>query len=96
MIDAEGLLDIQALVRLMPVGESGGRGILDLVRAARPGEGDPEIDPAHRLGAGPARRAGADAGLPRPRACAGRLAPSKDDVLALAAPVLQTSHGADL
>ena len=71
------------------VGESVVEAILDLVRAARPGEGDAELDRGNRLGAGTARRAGADAGDPRARADRRPPAPSLDDVVALAEPVLK-------
>ncbi|MBI3274625.1 MAG: AAA family ATPase, partial [Methylocystis sp.] len=63
--------------------------ILDLVRAARPGEGDPGI--AADVGWGPGPRAAQSLMLAtRARALvAGRLSPSLDDVAALAAPVLR-------
>ncbi len=89
VIDAEGLMDIQALVRLMPVGASVVDGILDLVRAARPGEGDPVI--TQHIAWGPGPRAAQSLMLAcRARALAqGRIAPGKADVLALAGPVLK-------
>src|ERR1700742_4410585 len=40
---AEELMTVQRLVRRLPVGESVVEAILDLVRSARPGEGDPAI-----------------------------------------------------
>src|SRR5208337_487371 len=43
VLDADGLMAIQSLVRLMPVGSGIVECILDLVRAARPGEGDAEL-----------------------------------------------------
>jgi len=84
------LLEAQALVRRMPVGESVVSAILDLVRAARPDtpEGDPKL--ADTLSWGPGPRA-AQALMLAVRARAlieGRLAPSAEDVLALARPVL--------
>ncbi len=65
---AEDLMAAQRLVRAAPIGESVVEAILDLVRAARPGRRRSGADQADRLGAGPARGAGADAGGPRPRA----------------------------
>ena len=53
MIDAAGLMEIQALVRLMPVGAAMVDCILDLVRAVRPGEGDPELTKHIAWGPGP-------------------------------------------
>jgi len=89
VLDAAGLLEIQALVRLMPVGSAIVECILDLVRAARPGEGDPELTRHISWGPGP-RAAQALMLACRARALTqGRLAPGKSDVLALAAPVLK-------
>src|SRR5499433_3331653 len=42
-MNAEALLAAQRLVRRLPVGDSVVEAILDLVRAGRPGEGDPEL-----------------------------------------------------
>jgi MoxR-like ATPase len=88
-VDAAGLMDIQVLVRLMPVGSAIVDCILDLVRAARPGDGDPEL--TQHIAWGPGPRAAQSLMLAcRARALAqGRLAPSKADVLALAGPVLK-------
>jgi MoxR-like ATPase len=87
VLDAAGLMEIQALVRLMPVGESVVETILDLVRAARPG--DPALTRFIAWGPGP-RAAQALMLASRARALTqGRLAPGKADVLALAAPVLK-------
>ena len=55
-------MEAQRLVRRAPVGESIVEAILDLVRAARPGEGDAEITKHISWGPGPARRPGSDAG----------------------------------
>jgi len=89
VLDAAGLLEIQALVRLMPVGAAIVECILDLVRAARPGEGDPELTRHIAWGPGP-RAAQALMLACRARALTqGRLAPGKSDVLTLAAPVLK-------
>jgi MoxR-like ATPase len=89
VIDAERLSEIQALVRRMPVPESVVDAILTLVRSARPGHGQTDID--RQVAWGPGPRAGQAMMLcVRGRALAdGRLAPSVDDVRALAEPVLQ-------
>ncbi|WP_018700924.1 AAA family ATPase [Amorphus coralli] len=83
------LARFQQLVRRLPVGESVVEAILDLVRAARPGEDAGE--PASAIAWGPGPRASQALMLTvRARALIeGRLAPSVDDVLALAEPVLQ-------
>ncbi|MFC5737650.1 AAA family ATPase [Sinirhodobacter huangdaonensis] len=90
VFSAAELIAAQALVRRMPVGESVVEAILDLVRACRPGE--PEALPVVReaLAWGPGPRA-AQALMLTVRARAllnGRLAPSVEDVVALARPVL--------
>jgi MoxR-like ATPase len=86
---AEELMAIQRLVRRLPVGDSVVEAILDLVRSARPGEGDLDISKHVAWGPGP-RAAQALMLASRARALVdGRLAPSKDDVAALAAPVLK-------
>ncbi|MBV9222072.1 MAG: MoxR family ATPase [Methylobacteriaceae bacterium] len=88
-MSAEDLMAAQRLVRRLPVGESVVEGILDLVRAARPGEGDAEFVKHIAWGPGP-RAAQALMLASRARALIdGRLAPSKDDIAALARAVLQ-------
>ena len=89
VIDSAGLMEIQALVRLMPVGSAIVDCILDLVRAVRPGDGDPEL--TKHIAWGPGPRAAQSLMLAcRARALTqGRLAPSKADVLALAGPALK-------
>ncbi|MXN63307.1 AAA domain-containing protein [Stappia sp. GBMRC 2046] len=89
VIDAKELEKFQQLVRRMPVGESVVEAILELVRAARPEiEGD-EVSKLLAWGAGP-RASQALMLTVRARALVdGRLAPSVDDVIALAEPVLQ-------
>ncbi|HYC25400.1 MAG TPA: MoxR family ATPase [Roseiarcus sp.] len=83
------LLEAQRLVRRAPIGEKVVEAILDLVRAARPGEGDVEITKSISWGPGP-RAAQALMLAARARALVdGRLSPSKDDVAALAEPVLK-------
>jgi MoxR-like ATPase len=86
---ADELMAAQRLVRRIPVGESVVEAILNLVRAARP---DPEGSADAKLIAwGPSPRASQALMLAvRARALLdGRLAPSVDDVLALAEPVLK-------
>ncbi|MDR6757702.1 MoxR-like ATPase [Mycoplana sp. BE70] len=83
------LQEIQTLIRQMPIGETVLDAILSLVRSARPGNGNAATDKQVAWGPGP--RAGQALMLcARARALYdGRLAPSVDDVLALAEPVLQ-------
>ena len=86
---ADDLMAAQRLVRRLPVGESVVDAILTLVRSARPG---PEGGEAAKLIAwGPSPRASQALMLAvRARALLdGRLAPSIDDVLDLAEPVLK-------
>ena len=79
----------QRLVRRAPIGENVVEAILDLVRAARPGDGDAELTKPIAWGPGP-RAAQALSLASRARALIdGRLAPSRDDVAALAEPVLK-------
>jgi MoxR-like ATPase len=87
---AAQLIAAQALVRRMPVGESVLELILDLVRACRPGAPEAGAGLGEVLAWGPGPRA-AQALMLGVRARAllqGRLAPSAEDVLALARPVL--------
>ncbi|MDQ0321243.1 MoxR-like ATPase [Pararhizobium capsulatum DSM 1112] len=89
VLDAARLLDIQHLIRQMPVSEKVVDAILSLVRSARPGNGNAATDKNVAWGPGP--RAGQSLMLcARARALYdGRLAPSIDDIVALAEPVLQ-------
>ncbi|EJC77256.1 MoxR-like ATPase [Rhizobium leguminosarum bv. trifolii WSM2012] len=89
VIDAQRLIEIQALVRQMPVSDTVVDAILALVRAARPGQGNAATDKNVAWGPGP--RAGQAMMLcARARALyEGRLAPSLDDIFALAEPILQ-------
>ena len=83
------LMEIQQLIRRMPVPESVVDAILRLVRAARPGQGNEQVDRLVAWGPGP-RASQALTLCARARALYdGRLAPSIDDVHALAEPVLQ-------
>ncbi|NHX27361.1 AAA family ATPase, partial [Escherichia coli] len=88
---AEELIAAQAVVRRMPVGEAVVNLILDLVRACRPDQPEaPEIV-RDSLAWGPGPRA-AQALMLTVRAQAllqGRLAPSPEDVVSMAAPVLK-------
>ncbi|WP_417676514.1 AAA family ATPase [Roseibium sp.] len=91
-MSAEELAEYQQLVRRMPVGESVVNAILQLVRAARPPEGETSgNDITNLIAWGPGPRASQALMLTvRARALVeGRLAPSVDDVLALAEPILQ-------
>ena len=89
VMNTDTLLNIQRLVRRLPVGDSVVESILDLVRSARPEEAGPEL--AAKLLWGPGPRASQALTLAvRARALIqGRLAPSVDDVVALAEPVLK-------
>jgi MoxR-like ATPase len=80
----------QQIVRHIPVGEKVVDSILKLVRAARPGdEGAKDVRDAIAWGPGP-RASQAFMLAVRARALVeGRLAPSTDDVVALAQPVLR-------
>ena len=89
-LTAEELMAAQALIRRVPVGETVVDAILKLVRGARPESGeDPLIQRHVAWGPGP-RAAQALMLASRARALLdGRLAPSIDDVAALAQPVLR-------
>ncbi|WP_431319965.1 AAA family ATPase [Rhizobium sp. YTU87027] len=89
ILNAERLVEIQTLIRQMPVSDKVVDAILALVRSARPGQGNAATDKNVAWGPGP--RAGQAMMLcARARALyEGRLAPSVDDVHALAEPVLQ-------
>jgi MoxR-like ATPase len=84
----DDLLEAQMLVRRIPVGEQVMEAILSLVRAARP---DSEHDTEGQIAWGPGPRASQALMLAvRARALLdGRFAPSTDDVVALAGPVLR-------
>ncbi|MDM9621706.1 AAA family ATPase [Rhizobium sp. AC44/96] len=89
VLSAERLIEIQTLIRQMPVSDKVVDAILALVRSARPGQGNASTDKNVAWGPGP--RAGQAMMLcARARALyEGRLAPSLDDVHALAEPILQ-------
>ena len=86
----ERLIEAQGIVRQMPVGEQVVELILDLVRACRPGEAEAPDIVRNSVSWGPGPRA-AQALMLTVRAKAlldGRLAPSPEDVAAMARPVL--------
>ncbi|MEL6686412.1 MAG: MoxR family ATPase [Pseudomonadota bacterium] len=89
-LTAKKLIEMQGLVRKLPVGESVLDAILTLVRNARPDQSDDDII-RKTVAWGPGPRAG-QALMLATRAKAlidGRLAPSVDDVIDLAGPVLR-------
>ncbi len=88
-MSSDELITAQRLVRRLPVGESVIDAILSLVRSARPGPDAGEL--GKLISWGPSPRASQSLMLlSRARALLdGRLAPSIDDVLALAEPVLK-------
>ncbi|MBB3935820.1 AAA family ATPase [Aureimonas phyllosphaerae] len=89
VMTSDRLREIQTLVRRMPVPETVVEAILSLVRSARPGQGSKEADTHVAWGPGP-RASQAMMTCVRARALyEGRLAPSIDDVRALAEPILQ-------
>jgi MoxR-like ATPase len=90
VLDTDALTAAQNLVRRVPVGESVVEAILDLVRRGRPESSDlPEVERTIAWGPGP-RASQALMLAARARALIeGRLAPSVDDVAALARPVLK-------
>ncbi len=90
VLSADDLATAQRLVRQVPVGESVVNAILKLVRSGRPETTDIQ-DVKDQVAWGPGPRA-SQALMQAVRARAmlqGRLAPSVDDVIALARPVLQ-------
>ena len=89
IMNAEDLIAAQTLVRRMPIGDALVNAILGLIRAARPDETGDAIAQSFAWGPGP--RAGQALMLAaRARALIdGRYAPSLDDVIALAEPVLK-------
>ena len=84
------LMAAQKLVRVIPVGESVADAILKLVRLARPGkDADPFINDNIIWGPGPRASQALMLGVRAKALLDGRLAPSVDDVLDLANPVLR-------
>lgn len=90
VFDVQTLIKAQDLLRRMPVGESVMEAILDLVRAFRPENPEASADVREHVAWGPGPRA-AQALMLTVRARAmlqGRLAPSVEDVAAMASAVL--------
>ncbi|MEL6210096.1 MAG: MoxR family ATPase, partial [Pseudomonadota bacterium] len=90
VFEPQSLLDAQVLLRRMPVGDAVVDLILDLVRAFRPEEADAPENVKKNVSWGPGPRA-AQALMLTARAKAlidGRLAPSAQDVVDMAEPVL--------
>jgi len=90
VFDAVGLIAAQTAVRRMPIGDSIVEAILDLVRSCRPDEDASELV-QNSVSWGPGPRAAQALSLAvRARALMdGRFAPSRDDIAALAHPVLK-------
>ena len=90
VVDPESLMKAQALVRRLPVGEKVVQAILTLVRSGRPDDGASETV-RNFVAWGPSPRASQAFMLAiRARALLeGRFAPSIDDVIALAHPILR-------
>jgi len=90
VMDAADLLNAQQLIRHVPVGESVVTAILELVRSGRPETTDtPDVKAHVSWGPGP-RASQVMMRAVRARALMdGRMAPSVDDILALAHPVLR-------
>ena len=90
VMSAEELSQAQRLVRHVPVGESVMEAILEMVRAGRPGESAiPEINEHVAWGPGPRASQALMLGVRARAVLEGRLAPSVDDVVALAHPILR-------
>jgi len=90
VMDAEALMAGQRMVRRIPVGESVVSAILDLVRAGRPESTDVDDVNKHvSWGPGPRASQAMMLGVRARAVIEGRLAPSVDDVLALAHPILR-------
>jgi MoxR-like ATPase len=84
------LMAIQRLVRQIPVPDRVVEAILRLVRSARPGTGaDAEVDRLVAWGPGPRASQALSLAVRAKALIDGRLAPSIDDVVALAEPVLK-------
>ncbi len=90
VMTASDLLSIQRLVRQIPVPDKVVEAILKLVRSARPGTGvDAEIDRLVAWGPGPRASQALMLAVRAKALIDGRLAPSIDDVVALAEPILK-------
>ncbi len=95
VFSAQQLLDAQTLIRRMPVGDAVVDQILDLVRAFRPDNPDaPDMVKRHvRWGPGPRAAQALMLSVRAQALMRGSLAPSTDDVLAMATPVLNHRMG---
>ena len=90
ILSAEELMMAQRLVRQLPVGDQVVDAILKLVRSARPGTGiDQEIEDLIAWGPGPRASQALMLTVRAKAMMDGRLAPSVDDVIELAEPVLK-------
>lgn len=90
ILTAAELMSIQRLVRQIPVPDKVVEAILTLVRSARPGTGaDPEVDRYIAWGPGPRASQALMLAVRAKALIDGRLAPSVDDVIGLAEPVLK-------
>ncbi len=90
VMTAEALIEAQALVRHVPVGDSVVEAILNLVRSARPESTSDDMVARHvSWGPGPRASQALMLGVRARAIYHGRLAPNLDDVRALAHPVLR-------
>jgi MoxR-like ATPase len=90
ILSAEELMVAQRLVRQLPVGDQVVDAILKLVRSARPGTGiDQELEDMIAWGPGPRASQALMLAVRAKAMLDGRLAPSVDDVIELAEPVLK-------
>jgi len=90
VMNGEELMRAQRLVRRVPVGDGVVQSILDLVRRGRPDSTDlPEIEQQVAWGPGPRATQALMLAVRAKALLDGRFAPSVDDVVALAAPVLR-------
>jgi MoxR-like ATPase len=83
------LLAAQRLIRRLPVGDSVVEAILDLVRSARPESADPKVAPLIAWGPGPRASQALMLAVRAKALVDGRFAPSVDDVVDLAEPILK-------
>ncbi len=90
IMSAEALKSAQRIVRHVPVGESVMNAILKLVRSGRPGASQvSEVNEHVAWGPGPRASQALMLGVRARAVIDGRLAPSVDDVVALAQPILR-------
>jgi MoxR-like ATPase len=90
ILSGDELMVAQRLVRQLPVGDQVVDAILKLVRSARPGTGiDEELEDLIAWGPGPRASQALMLAVRAKAMIEGRLAPSVDDVIELAEPVLK-------